>query len=86
MMRVVVCLQIYKILNRRKNYCFQLFKIHRVSDIRQIEMHIAELLVPHPSPFEIEIAIVKLKRYKSPGGDRIPAEVMKQEVKHYDWR
>jgi hypothetical protein len=50
--------------------------IHRVSDIWQIEVHIAELLVPDPSPFEVEIAIAKLKRYKSPGNDQIPAELI----------
>jgi hypothetical protein len=38
----------------------------RVSDVRQIEIHTAELLVPDPSPFEVEIAILKLKRYKLP--------------------
>jgi hypothetical protein len=33
-------------------------------------------LVPDPSPFEVEIAIAKLKRYKSPGSDKIPAELI----------
>jgi hypothetical protein len=28
------------------------------------------------SPFEVEIAIAKLKRYKSPGSDEIPAELI----------
>jgi hypothetical protein len=27
-------------------------------------------------PFEVEIAITKLKRYKSPGSDEIPAELI----------
>jgi hypothetical protein len=44
--------------------------------IGQIEMHTAEALVPDPSPFEVEIAIEKLKRYKSPGSDQIPAELL----------
>jgi hypothetical protein len=30
--------------------------------------------IPDPSPFEVEITIVKLKRYKSPGSDQTPAE------------
>jgi hypothetical protein len=47
------------ILNRWKN-CSQLLHIHMVSDVRQIEIHTTELLVPD-SPFEIEIAIAKLK-------------------------
>jgi hypothetical protein len=28
------------------------------------------------SPFEVEVAIAKLKRYKSPGSDQIPAELI----------
>jgi hypothetical protein len=31
--------------------------------------------VPDPSIFEVEIAIAKLKRHKSPGSDEIPAGV-----------
>jgi hypothetical protein len=30
---------------------------NRISDVRQIEIHTAELSVPDPSPFEVEIAI-----------------------------
>jgi hypothetical protein len=33
-------------------------------------------LVPDPSPFEVEIAISKLKRYQSPGSDQILAELI----------
>jgi hypothetical protein len=51
---------------------------HRVSDVRQIEIHTAEPLVPDPSPFEVEIAIQNLKRYKSPGSDQIPSELIKE--------
>jgi hypothetical protein len=36
----------------------------------------AEPLVPGPSHLEVEIAIAKLKKYKSPGGDKIPAELI----------
>jgi hypothetical protein len=50
--------------------------IHRVSDVRQIEIHTAEPLVPDPSPFEVEADIAKLKRYKTPGSDQIPAELI----------
>jgi hypothetical protein len=39
-------------------------------------MHTAEPLVLGSSPFEVEIAITKLKRYKSPGSDQIPAELI----------
>jgi hypothetical protein len=64
------------ILNRQKNYFSQLLNIHRVSDVRQIEIYTAELLVPDPSPFDFEIAYAKLKRYKSPGNDEILAELI----------
>jgi hypothetical protein len=50
--------------------------VHRVSDFRQIEIHTAEPLLPDPSSFEVEVAIAKLKRYKSPGSDHIPAELI----------
>jgi hypothetical protein len=33
--------------------------------------------VPEPSDFEVEMAIEKLKRHKSPGIDQIPAELIK---------
>ncbi|PNF20312.1 hypothetical protein B7P43_G13698, partial [Cryptotermes secundus] len=51
----------HNILNRWKNYFSQLFNVHWVSDVKQIEMHTAELLVPDPSPFQVETAIAKLK-------------------------
>jgi hypothetical protein len=54
----------HNILNRWKNYYSQL-SVHRVSDVRQIEIHTTEPLVSEPSPYEIEIAIVKFKKYKS---------------------
>jgi hypothetical protein len=50
--------------------------VHNVSDVRQIEVHTAQLLVPGPSRLEVEIAITKLKKYKSPGNDKIPAELI----------
>jgi hypothetical protein len=50
--------------------------VHRVSDVRQIERHTAEPLVPDPRPFEVEIAVENLKRNKSPGSDGIPAELI----------
>jgi hypothetical protein len=50
--------------------------IHRDSDIRHIDIHTAEPRVPDPSPFEVEIATAKLKRYKSPDSDQIPAKLI----------
>jgi len=37
--------------------------------------------VPEPSGFEVETAIQKLKRHKSPGIDQIPAELIKPRDK-----
>jgi hypothetical protein len=45
--------------------------VHRVRDVRQIGIQTAEPLVPDANPFDVEIAIAKLKRYKSPGSDQI---------------
>jgi hypothetical protein len=63
----------HNILNRWKNFS-QLLNVHNVSEVRQIELHTAEPLAPGPSRLELEIAIVKLKKYKSPGSDQIPEE------------
>jgi hypothetical protein len=63
------------ILNRWKSYFPKLLKVHNVSDVRQIEIQTAEQLVPGSSHLEIEISIAKLKKYKSPGNDQIPAEL-----------
>jgi hypothetical protein len=50
--------------------------VHRFSNVRQIEICTAEPLLPESCTFEVEIAIGKLKRYKSPGSDEIPAELI----------
>jgi hypothetical protein len=63
-------------LNRWKNYFSQLLSVHRVNDVRQIEIHTPEPLVHEPSPFEVENGIAKLKKYKFPGSDQIPAELI----------
>jgi hypothetical protein len=48
--------------------------VHNVSDVRQIEVHTAEPLVPGSSRLGTEVAIAKLKKYKLPGSDEIPPE------------
>jgi hypothetical protein len=50
--------------------------VHKVGDIRQIEIHTAQPLVLHPTHFDVQIAIAKLKSYKSSSSDQIPAEVI----------
>jgi hypothetical protein len=72
----------HNILNKWKKYFSQLMNVHRVSDVRQIEIDTAEPLVPDPSFFEVEIAIAKMKRYKSPGSNQISKNLFKQEVKN----
>jgi hypothetical protein len=59
--------------------------VRRVSVVKQIEIHTGEPLVPYHYPFEVEIAIAKLKRYKSPGSDQIPADLIQAggETLHY---
>jgi hypothetical protein len=64
----------HNVWNRWKNYFSQLLNVHHVSDVRQIEVHTAEPLIPSPSRLEVEIAVAKLKKYKSLGSDQIPAE------------
>jgi hypothetical protein len=54
----------------------QLLNVHNVSDVRQIEVRTVEPLVPGPSRLEVEIAIAKSKKYKSPGNDQFPAELI----------
>jgi hypothetical protein len=63
----------HNILNRWNNYFFQLLNVHRVSDVRQTEMRTAEPLVPDRNPFQVETAIAKLKKYRTPGSDQFPA-------------
>jgi hypothetical protein len=66
----------HKILNRWKNYFCQLLNVHRVGSVRQTKTYIAEPFVPETSGSEDEVATGKLKRYKSPGVDQIPPELI----------
>jgi hypothetical protein len=66
----------YNILNRWENCFNHLLNEHNVSDIMQIEVHTAEPLVPCPGPLEVEVAIAKLKKYKTPGRDEILTELI----------
>ena len=54
-----------------RNKFSQLLNIKGVNDVRQTEIRTAVPLVPNPSAFEVEMAIEKLKRHKSPGIDQI---------------
>jgi hypothetical protein len=45
--------------------------VHRVHDVRQMDIHMAEPLMPQPNLVKMETAIGKLKWYKSLGTDQI---------------
>jgi hypothetical protein len=66
----------HNILKRWKKYFSHLLNLHNVSDVRQIEVHTAEPLVPDPSHLEVEFAIAKLNKYKSSGSDQFTAELI----------
>jgi predicted metalloendopeptidase len=65
------------VLNKWKNFFNQMLNVHGVHDVRQMDIHMAETLVPQPSLVEVEIAMGRLKSYKSPGTDQISAELIK---------
>jgi hypothetical protein len=60
----------------------QLLNVHDVSDVRQIEIHTAEPLVPGPSHLEGEISIAKLKSINLQAVIKFRQNCIKQEVKH----
>jgi hypothetical protein len=70
------------ILNWWKNYFCQLLNVHGTGGVRQTQMHIAELSVSECSASAVEVATGKLKSYKSPGVDQIPAELIQARGKH----
>jgi hypothetical protein len=70
-------------LNRWMNYFCQLLNVQRVGGIRQTEIQTAETSVPETSISEVEVAIGKLRRYKSSGADQIPAELIQAGGEHY---
>jgi len=64
-------------LARWRNRFYQLLNVHGVNDVRQTEIHTAEPLVLEPIAVEVEMTVEKLQRHKSPGTDKIPAELIK---------
>jgi len=72
----------YSISGRWRNLFSQLFNVHGVSNVRQTEIHTEEQ-VPEPSALEVEMAIEKLKTYKSSGTGQIPVEMSKAGVEQF---
>jgi len=60
-----------------RKYISQLLNVHGFNEVRQTEIHTAERLTLEPSAFEVQLAIKKLIRHKSPGTDQVPAELIK---------
>jgi hypothetical protein len=55
----------------------QVLNVRGVHDVRQMDIQMTWPFVPEFSLVEVEIAIGKLKSYKSPSTDQIPAELIK---------
>jgi hypothetical protein len=48
---------LHNILNMCKKFFSQLLNLYSVCNVKQIDMHKAQLLVHDSSPFEVEVAI-----------------------------
>jgi hypothetical protein len=67
----------HTISSRWRSHYSHLSNLHGVNDVRQTEIHTTEPLMPELSAFEVEMAIEKPGRHKSPGIDEIPTELIK---------
>jgi len=67
----------HSILARWRNYFSQLLNVHGINDVRHTEIHTVKPLVSEQSTLEVEMAIEKLKRNKSPGIDQTSAVLIK---------
>jgi hypothetical protein len=61
---MVICSQIPTTFSTGGRTLSLLLNVHRISDVRQIGIYTAKLLVTHPSPSEDKIATAKFNRYK----------------------
>jgi hypothetical protein len=68
--------EFHSILLAWKNHFSQLLNVHGVNHVWQTNTT-AEPLVPQPSAFDVEMAIEKQRKHKSPGTDQIPAKLIK---------
>jgi hypothetical protein len=56
----------HSILAKWRIHFSQLFNVHGVNDVRQMEIHTVVPLVPEPSAFKVQTVIEKLQTHKSP--------------------
>jgi hypothetical protein len=69
----------HSILKKWKGNFSQLVNVHRIINVRQIDIQTADPLITDPNTFEVEMAIGNLKNYKSSGSDHIPRELIQAE-------
>jgi hypothetical protein len=65
------------ILVRWRNHSYQFLNAYDYNDIGHTEICTAEPLVLDTSAYELEIAVEKTKRHKSPGTDQISTEIIR---------
>jgi len=73
----------HSIFARWRNHFSQLLNVRGVKDVKHTEIHAAEPPVLEPNAFQVEMAIEKLKRHKSPGVGQIPADLIKAEGRQF---
>jgi hypothetical protein len=78
MFLVPVILGIYKYRVRQASFLLLSDRSVQKRKLACRTLQTSEPLVPGPSHFEVEIAISELKKYKSPGSDQIPAELIQE--------
>jgi hypothetical protein len=73
MLATVSAVHLFKATKKKKNYFSQLLNVHRVSDIKQIEIHTAQF-------YYVILVLLRLKfqlkSYKSQCNDPISAELI----------
>jgi hypothetical protein len=58
---------------------FQSLNVYNASDVRQVEIHTTEPLIPSPSHLEVEIINANLEKYTSLGSNQFLTEFIQEE-------
>jgi hypothetical protein len=72
----------HNILNRWKNYFSQLLNVHNVSDVKLIEVHMAQPLVPGPSRLDVGLLLQSWKSINRQAVMKFWQNWFKQEAKY----